>query len=227
MLVNRIIDTDFNRPIAIIPAGTANGYATHLGISRNISSGIKTAFNGVVRPVDVGLSNGQAFGNVCGIGNFMQQPSSETKKAKKTWGKLAYIVFGFKSYFKMRHCKMKIETMGKTYRGKFSFIVVLNGSGAGSIMHLAPKAKNDDGLFDVVALRKVTIWEFPFMLLKVFFRTHMKDRRVLHFQTKEVNIIKKGRNPVFDFCNLDGEEGCKLPVNITFAKKQLLFVHKK
>lgn len=226
-LVNRIINTDFDKPIAIIPAGTANDYATYLGMSKIIPNSVKTAFKGKPKPVDIGVANEQAFINICGIGNLMQQPDNETRKAKKIWGKLAYLGFGLKSIFKMRNCKIKIETMGKTYRGKFNFIAVLIGTGAGSIANLAPNAKNNDGLFDVVALRKLPIWEFPFILLKILFRTHIKDRRILHFQTKELNIIKKGKNPVFDTCNLDGEEGSSLPVNLKFAHRQLVFVHKK
>lgn len=224
-IVNKLVALELNPTIAILPAGTANDYATHLKMPSNIKKSVKLAFNGKATPVDIGTANGIAFVNVCGIGNFMETDMGFNHETKRFWGKLSYYVFGFNKFLNMKPCKMLLKMDGKKYHGKFYLILVMCGTGAGSFANLCPTAKIDDGLFDVIALKKLPLRSFPLLFAKALFGTHLPDRRILHFQTDNLEIIHKGDNPIFSTSNLDGESGPACPLKIRLINKRFSIVN--
>ena len=62
--VQRVIDAVAGVPVAlaILPAGTANLFATNLGIPKDLEEAVKIGLNGSRRQLDVGLINGEHFG---------------------------------------------------------------------------------------------------------------------------------------------------------------------
>ncbi|HET7574762.1 MAG TPA: acylglycerol kinase family protein, partial [Solirubrobacterales bacterium] len=57
--VNALKDTDV--PLAIVPAGTSNLFANHLGIERDVSQAVEVALRGDRRRLDVGCFDGERF----------------------------------------------------------------------------------------------------------------------------------------------------------------------
>ena len=54
--------------LAVIPAGTANLFATNVGIPIDLESAVDVAAEGLVSHVDVGVANGEHFGVMAGVG---------------------------------------------------------------------------------------------------------------------------------------------------------------
>ena len=54
--------------LGIIPAGSGNGLAMHLGYGRDIEEAIKKLNHTEVRTIDCGLMNGRLFINIAGVG---------------------------------------------------------------------------------------------------------------------------------------------------------------
>ena len=61
-----IIGTD--KALGIIPCGSGDGLALHLGISRNYKKAYRTLRTGKKVRIDTGTLNGRVFLSVCGIG---------------------------------------------------------------------------------------------------------------------------------------------------------------
>ncbi len=64
--VNALEDTQV--PLAIVPAGTSNLFATNLGIERDIAQAVQVALLGDRRRLDVGCFNGERFAVMAGAG---------------------------------------------------------------------------------------------------------------------------------------------------------------
>ena len=226
-VVTRLIEGNNETPIGIIPAGTANDYATHLKVPNDFNKCIPALLNGTQRKIDVGLVNGRIFINICGLGNFMESNIGHSRESKKMWGKLAYYWQGLEKFFKVRPCKLKITTDGKRRKGKFYTVMVMCGTSAGGFSEMAKGAKSDDGLLDFIGIRAVPIIELPLLFLKMIFGKHLKDKRILHLQASEIKIekrSKRNKNKLFKVSNIDGETGPEPPLKISVLPKKITVI---
>ena len=57
-----------DKVLGIIPCGSGDGLALHLGISRNYRTALKTIMAGKTVPMDAATVNGRPFFSVCGTG---------------------------------------------------------------------------------------------------------------------------------------------------------------
>ncbi|HEY3553239.1 MAG TPA: diacylglycerol kinase family protein, partial [Solirubrobacterales bacterium] len=89
--VNALKDTDV--PLAIVPAGTSNLFATHLGIERDIEQAVQVALNGDRRRLDVGRFDGERFAVMAGAG-FDAAMIKASDDLKDRLGRAAYVVGG-------------------------------------------------------------------------------------------------------------------------------------
>jgi diacylglycerol kinase family enzyme len=69
-MVQRCIDVlaGTGATIGILPAGTANLFATNLGIPRDFDRAVDVALHGALRELDVGVVNGERFAVMAGTG---------------------------------------------------------------------------------------------------------------------------------------------------------------
>src|SRR4029079_7162420 len=81
----------------------------------------------------------------------------------------------------------------------------------GGFEKLAPDASLNDGMFDVVVLKKCNLGEFIRLASLALRGEHLNDPHVVSFQTKQLTVT----TPDYVQLNLDGEYGGTLPC--TFA----------
>ena len=81
-------------PIAIIPAGTANLFASNLGIPKDIAKAVRIGLHGERRPIDVGRINGERFAVMAGTGLDASMIRDADAGLKDQVGRLAYLVTG-------------------------------------------------------------------------------------------------------------------------------------
>jgi diacylglycerol kinase (ATP) len=83
--------------LAVIPAGTANLFATNVGIPIDLESAVAVAADGLVSHVDVGEANGEHFGVMAGVGFDVAMLDAADRSAKKRFGKAAYVWTGMQA----------------------------------------------------------------------------------------------------------------------------------
>jgi diacylglycerol kinase (ATP) len=149
--VQRVIDAVAGVPVAlaILPAGTANLFATNLGIPKDLEEAVKIGLNGSRRQLDVGLINREHFGVMAGTGLDALMIRDADAGLKNKVGRFAYVWTGAKSVRKSS-VKMRIEVDGKAwFKGKASCLLIGNvGDVIGGISAF-PDAQPDDGLLNL------------------------------------------------------------------------------
>jgi YegS/Rv2252/BmrU family lipid kinase len=150
-MVQRTIDVaaGSSTPLAIIPAGTGNLFATNLGVPADLAGAVEVAFTGHRRRVDLGKLNGEHFAVMAGIGFDGAMIRDADRNLKDRLGKLAYVWTG------LRHVNGEAPRARVTIDGvpwfddEASCVLIGNvGTITGGI-HAFDDAKPDDGWLDV------------------------------------------------------------------------------
>jgi YegS/Rv2252/BmrU family lipid kinase len=147
--VGALADTQV--PLAVVPAGTSNLFATSLGIEADIAAAVQVALLGERRRLDVGRFEGERFVVMAGAG-FDAEMIKGAEELKDRLGRGAYVLGGAtKLNSPSFEAKIKIDGT-RWYKGPASCILVGNlGKLFGGIEVFAD-ARPDDGLLDVGVL---------------------------------------------------------------------------
>lgn len=149
-MVRRCINAlgDTRIPLGILPAGTANLFASYLGIEADLTTALRVALHGRRRRLDVGRFEGERFAVMAGAG-LDAAMIKDSDELKDRLGRAAYI-FGGAANIKGEAFEAKIKIDGTLwYEGPASCILVGNiGELFGGIEVFAD-AEPDDGVLDV------------------------------------------------------------------------------
>jgi diacylglycerol kinase (ATP) len=102
------------------------------------------------------------------------------------------------------------------------FFLILNTPGAGGFKRIVPQAQIDDGLLDVVVLRKCLLHQLTPLVFQFGDEngSHLKSPFIHYFQTKHLNIASSS-----DFkTDLDGESGPEFPLDIRIIPKGIKMI---
>lgn len=135
--------------LAIVPAGTANLLATHLGVPQDIEECVRIGLHGARRSLDVGVVNGERFAIMAGVGLDAVLLDSASKGVKARLGRLAYLWAG-KDAVRMRPFHARVDVGGQPwYEGRASCVLLGNlGQLFGGIT-VFDHARDDDGRLEV------------------------------------------------------------------------------
>ncbi|HYE83116.1 MAG TPA: YegS/Rv2252/BmrU family lipid kinase [Clostridia bacterium] len=213
-VVNIMASMRLSLPVGIFPFGTANDFAAHLNIPRDIETCCEIIEKGRLKKVDIGRANDSYFLNVCSVGLLTDIPYKTETNMKNALGKLAYYMKGIEEIPKFTPFKMRLQYGSNVIEDNFLLFLILNGSSAGGFNRLAPHAKIDDGLMDVIAIKNANITNILSIFLKILRGEHIGDSNLYHFQTDRLNIACDGSCET----DLDGERGPDLPLDIEVKK---------
>jgi diacylglycerol kinase (ATP) len=147
-------------PLAIVPAGTANLFASNLEIPQDIEQAVSIGLRGDRRKLDVGRLNGERFGVMAGAGFDAAMIHRADGGLKDRFGRAAYVWTGSKG-LRMKPFRAKIAIDGTSwYDGKASCILVGNVGHLFAGVEVFEQAKPDDGRLEigVVSADGITDW---------------------------------------------------------------------
>ena len=149
--VQRAVDTlaGTSVPLAILPAGTGNLFATNLGIPKTVPEAVDVALNGRERAIDLGRVNGEHFGVMMGIGLDADMIKDADGGLKDALGRLAYVWTGAKSINSSRFTA-RVDVDGKRFfKGPAGCVLIGNMGQLTGGIEAFPEASPDDGKLDV------------------------------------------------------------------------------
>lgn len=186
-----IIGTD--KVLGIIPCGSGDGLALHLGISRNYRQALKTILEGNVTEIDSGTINGRPFFSVCGTG-FDAVVSERFAKSGKR-GLMNYIRIGLKTWKEYIPEKYRIEIDGKLHEMEACLMTVGNSSQWGNNARIAPLADIRDGMLDMTAVDRFSIMAMPTLAFQLMTGRLDRNSQVHCYRGSQIKISRPAPGP--------------------------------
>jgi len=190
---------DTNVVMGIVPAGSGNGLATHLGYGRDVDEAVSKINTAEEHLIDVGLMNGQPFINIAGIG--FDGLVSNLMKGSNWRGFIPYFLKSVKAGLQYTPRECRIEFDDRVLTEKCFIISIANGPMWGYNFQIAPDALLDDGFFEVVIMKDAPKWQYFAVVPSTLNGKIYEAEFVEHFRARRVRIIAEGKN----YVHLDGE----------------------
>lgn len=190
---------DSDTALGVIPCGSGNGLARHLGIPINIEKALQVINRCDVQPLDYGTVNQQPFFCTCGVG-FDAHISQKFAKSHRR-GPLTYVQDTIIEYLKYRSQIYTIEMQGKIITEKAFLIACGNASQYGNNAFITPHASMQDGLIDVTIIHPFTPLDTAILGLLLFTKHIDQDINIETYRTSEL-IIHRHHPGIM---HLDGE----------------------
>lgn len=185
-VANGLVDTD--AALGLYPIGSGNDLARVLGYPRRRSRIGAFLAGARARRIDVGEVNGRIFLNAAGVGIDGHVAERVLASARVVGPTLGYFVGALVSIATYRPRQMRVRIDGAVREGRHLIVVAANGTHFGSGMHVAPDARIDDGLFDIIVGGDLSRWSSLVALGKLYRGTHVDGRSVLLFRAPSLEV---------------------------------------
>ncbi len=207
-VVNGIAELEVRPQIAVIPVGTTNDFARAIGIPlNNVIQAVEMILEGEPQKIDIGRVNKQYFINIAGGGRLTELTYEVPSKLKTMVGQLAYYLKGMEMLPSIRPTEVEIEYDGKLFQGEIMLFLVSLTNSVGGFEKLAPDSKLNDGMFDLLILKKANLAEFIRVASLAIRGEHINDEHILYTKANRVKVTTHDKMQL----NLDGEYGGLLP----------------
>ncbi|GAB2513329.1 diacylglycerol kinase [Paramicrobacterium agarici] len=211
-------------PLAIVPTGTGNDLARGLGIARQKPDAaaqriLDSLRSGSIRSIDVGVATTSAgerrFGGVVSVG-FDARVNARANRMRWPRGRARYVVATLRELAGLRAERMTMAMDSEMTTRDVAFMSVANNRFIGGGMAIAPHARLDDGMLDVVRVDPISRVTLLTFFPRVFAGTHTRLPIVHERRVSEITVS----GPKADVF-ADGENLGALPVSIRVLPRAL------
>jgi YegS/Rv2252/BmrU family lipid kinase len=173
------------RPVmAVVPIGSGNDFAYSIGITQKPSHALDHALKAEnIQPIDIGLltdehGRKEYFDNTLGIG-FDAVVTIRSHKLPIVKGFLMYLTAVIQTIVLDHNpAKVKVETESETWEDQILMLTLCNGPREGGGFMMSADSKNNDGIFESVAVTKVSRTTM-FRLVPEFMKgTHARFKQI-------------------------------------------------
>ncbi len=193
--------------VGILPMGSGNGLAFAARIPKQTGRALDVIFKGMAYGTDAFYINDDFSCMLCGIG-FDALVAHEFARKKKR-GLQTYIKVSTIHFFKAKPYPFEIKLNDGVLKTEAFFISVANSNQFGNHFTIAPKASLNDGLLDIVIVKKMNKLLLPFSVLHQLSginalqsaSAYAKNKNILYLQTDRFSI----RNPENAPLHIDGD----------------------
>ncbi len=194
-----LIGTDV--AIGVIPTGSGNGFARHFDIPLDPAKAVAALAGAQAQPIDVGFANGHPFFVTCSLAWDAALVNAFEKSPVR--GVLPYVFAGVYEFFEYQPQPFTFTLDG---REKFTIedlqlCTIANLTQYGGGAQIAPDAKSDDGLLQLVTIRRRDFPRALSMIGKLFDGTIDRLREIDTRSFNELTVQREKEGPM----QLDGE----------------------
>lgn len=188
-----------NTALGIIPCGSGNGLARHLGIPMDPYKAVKWLDKSIFTEIDYGMIEQQPFFCTCGVGFDAKVSDSFSKSASR--GVLTYLESIMKEIatYSNETYKLSFDDSSETFEA--FFITCANADQWGNNAYVAPTASLQDGLLDVIAAHPFSVVDAPLIAFQLFNRQIDRNPNVSVRKCRELTITRSKEGPA----HYDGE----------------------
>lgn len=177
-------------PVGILPGGTGNQLARHLGIPLHVGGAARVLASAKPLRYDLGrLSSGRYFSLAAGIGVDAAMIAGASTVAKRRYGVGAYVWSAAKALFAARPFAVRIVADGQVFEREAGLAMIAN---VGSVMDgrfsLGPGVSPTDGWIDLCVLSPRGIVDGLTLAARMATGNFRDDPRMLFCRAKSIRI---------------------------------------
>jgi diacylglycerol kinase (ATP) len=203
--------------LAVIPAGTGQDFGRTHGIPARFDDAVRAAVDGRTLTIDLGhatYDGGERyFANVGSVGMSGAVARRANSMSKALGGRATFYYALTREFIGWRNSEVTVTFEGGERRGLMHDVIVANGRWHAGGMKLAPDARADDGVFDVVLIGDVSKLDFVTTSPKLYTGGHVGHPRVEVVRTASVTVAAARPLPI----EVEGE-----PVGTTPARVEIV-----
>ena len=170
-VVNATVNTEIE--LGVISVGTGNDLARSLGLPYNKpEKALEVVLTGEPAKVDVGWEQDRCFISTLGLG-FPVIIAQEANKMKYLKGSSAFFIAAYKAINHLRSIPVTITLDDATLSVNCTSVLIQNTRFCGGGLLMAPAARMDDGLFDVVVVNNIGKVDLMLNFPKIYSGRHL------------------------------------------------------
>ncbi|MGF2385405.1 diacylglycerol/lipid kinase family protein [Lentilactobacillus otakiensis] len=206
-------------PLGIIPGGTINNFARALNIPLNIDQAINNLLDGTPAAVDLGAVGETPMVSSLTLGRLADIARNVKDDEKKKFGKIVYLIKGFKELFTNRSYKLKVTANDRSEVLRAQILLITTTNSVGGFIAFNPEASYDDDTLHVFLLKSFTPMKL-LTYLRYFITGNLKNAKgVRYFKTKTVKIENLSKRDIQ--ARIDGDPAMSLPITVAIKKNFL------
>jgi diacylglycerol kinase (ATP) len=188
-------------PLAIVPAGSGNGLASDLGVPFDPREALRIAATGRTTRIDAGQVDECLFFNIAGIGVDAVIAARFAQRGMQERGLVAYLQLSSAELLRYRCERYQLTIDGESSERRALLVAIANGRQYGNRLLIAPGARLDDGLFEVVIVEDLSLLQIAWRLPSLFRGTLAGSPGITMRAARTVRIGAEGPIPF----HVDGE----------------------
>jgi YegS/Rv2252/BmrU family lipid kinase len=180
-------------PMAVLPAGTGNLFASNLGIPTDIEQAVRIGLSSHIRAIDVGRVNGERFGVMAGVGADALMIEEADGTLKDRLGRGAYVFTGVRTLADAS-VKVRVTVDGsKFYSGTAGCVLVGNVGRVLGGVDAFDNASPTDGRLDVAVVTATRPTQWARVLSRAVVGTTAKAKYVEMTAARKIDVELKSR----------------------------------
>jgi diacylglycerol kinase (ATP) len=212
--------------IAVLPAGTGQDFGRTYGIPAGFDDAVHVALTGTARTVDIGrvtyrqaagVEGVRFFANVGSVGMSGAVARRANSMSKALGGRATFYYALVREFLAWQNTEVTVILDDGERRGRMHDVIVANGKWHGGGMKLAPDARPDDGLFDVVMIGDVSKRDFVTTSPRLYSGGHVTHPRIEVVRSGIVTIDAAEHLPL----ELEGEQDGTTPARFEIVPAAL------
>ncbi len=175
--------------LGVVPSGSGNGFAGHLGIGRDLVGAIQLLNHGKVMRVDTCGMNGQHFVNLAGIG--FDGVVSKRLHDSHIRGFWAYFRYSLEEAWAYQMQALDIQLDGKSISRTCLLVEIANAPIYGYGFSIVPHANLKDGLLEVLIIKSAPKWRYLLESWRFLNHSFHKSSLAESYTCREIVVTPK------------------------------------
>jgi YegS/Rv2252/BmrU family lipid kinase len=196
-------------PLGVLPGGRGNDFARALGIPQDVRPACRVLADGSERRLDLGIANERPFICIASCG-YDSEANRIANEARLIRGNLVYAYAAIRALIRWHPVRFQVRLDGAEHEFEGYTVACANTPYYGGGMKVAPAATPDDGMLDVIFVRRGPKLRFLANLPKVFAGTHVEQSEISSHRAREVEIAADRPFDVY----ADGDVLTELPARL-------------